>query len=148
MGRPAHRRSGIYGENHDHQFSHLETSNSPVIDVQRRNDTLGQNACAKTSWRAPSHTPLKDQLHLIGSAKVQILADDLFEEDASRLRTVENLRQRELRLQDRNVILIAGLALSGSVGMWYFSEPLAQQPIDQGCRQAVANLLQPLGIGA
>src|ERR1051325_10040241 len=30
MGRPAHRRSGIYGENHDHQFSHLETSNSPA----------------------------------------------------------------------------------------------------------------------
>jgi hypothetical protein len=37
-------------------------------------------------------------LHLIGTADVEILADDLFEEAAARARMVEDLGERELAL--------------------------------------------------
>ena len=54
---------------------------------------------------------VEDQLHLVGPAEVQVLADDLLEEDAAVQRPVEHLGQRELGLQDRDVVAVAGLAI-------------------------------------
>ena len=82
-----------------------------VIDVQRRGHAFGQHARAKTARRSLGHAPLEDQLHLIGPAQVQVLADDFLEEDAARLRPIEHLGQRKLRLQDRHVVAVAGLAI-------------------------------------
>jgi hypothetical protein len=52
-----------------------------IIDVQRRCHPFGQYAGAEASGRAPGHPAVKDQLHLIGPADVQVLADDFLEED-------------------------------------------------------------------
>ena len=87
-------------------------------------------------------------MHLVGPAQVQVLADDFLEEDAAGLRSVEDLGQRELGLQDRDVVAVAGLAVGGGEGMRQTCQPLAQQRIDLGRRQAVAKLLQALGVGA
>ena len=55
--------------------------------------------------RGPLRTiAIEDQLHLVGAAEVEVLADDLLEEDAARDWPVQNLGQRELRLQDRQVV--------------------------------------------
>ena len=63
-------------------------------------------------------------------------------------RAIEHLGQRELRLQDRDLIAVAGLAVGGGERVRQAIQPLAQQPLDRFRRQAVANLLQTLGIGA
>ena len=56
---------------------------------------------------------IEDQLHLIGAAEVEILADDLLEEAAAGDGPIEHLGQRELGLQDRELIAIAGGAVRG-----------------------------------
>jgi hypothetical protein len=63
-------------------------------------------------------------------------------------RPIEHLCQRELGLQDREVVAAAGLAISGGKGVWQPAQPFAQQPVDLVGGQAVADLLQALGIGA
>ena len=63
-------------------------------------------------------------------------------------RAIEHLGQRELGLQDRDLLAVAGLAVGGSERVRQAIQPLAQQPLDRFRRQAVANLLQTLGIGA
>ena len=55
-----------------------------VVDVQRRNDAVGQDARAKPARRPLGDAALEDQLHLIGPAEVEVLADDFLEEDAAR----------------------------------------------------------------
>ena len=61
--------------------------------------------------------------------------------------SVEDLRQRELRLQDGDVVAIAGRAILAREGMRQSRQPLAQQRVDLGGRQSVAELLQTLGVG-
>src|SRR3970282_1814840 len=73
-----------------------------VVHVQRRINALGDDACAKPprgGVRSFAKYPaLKDQLLLIGAADIEVLADDFFEEDAPRHRSVEDLSERALRL--------------------------------------------------
>ena len=52
---------------------------------------------------------VEDQLHLVGAAEVEVLADHLLEEQAAVHRPVEHLGERELGLQDRDVVAVAGL---------------------------------------
>ena len=88
-----------------------------VVDVQRGHDPLGQDARAEAPRRAARDASIEDQLHLIGPADVEILADDLFEETAPGERPIEDLGQGELGLQDRELIPIAGRAVRGGEGM-------------------------------
>jgi hypothetical protein len=46
------------------------------------------------------HAPFEDQLHVIGPADVQILADHFLEENPTGSRLVQDLGQRELCLED------------------------------------------------
>src|SRR5271167_4809610 len=115
--------------------------------MKRWDYAVGQYPRAETSRCTPRYAPLEDQLHLVRPAEIQVLANDLLKEDAPRLRAVEHLGQRKLRLQDGNVIAIAGLPIRGGERVRQLGQPLAQQRIDLRRRQAVANLLQTLGIG-
>ena len=82
-----------------------------VLHVQRRHAPLGQHARAEPTGRAARDPTIEDQLHLIGPADVEILADDLFEEAAPGDGTIKDLGQRELGLQDRELIPIPGGAM-------------------------------------
>ena len=73
---------------------------------------------------------VEDQLHLIGPADVEVLADDFLEEDAAGDGPVQNLGQRELGLQDRELIAVAGLPICGGEGMRQLAQPLPQQRVD------------------
>src|SRR5713101_535501 len=116
-----------------------------VVHVQRRDDPFGEHPGAKPPRCVLVHAALEDQLHLVGPAQVQVIADDVLEEDPARLRTVQHLGQREFRLQDRDVVTVAGLAIRRGVGVRQLRQPLTQQGVDFGRRQAVADLLQTLG---
>jgi hypothetical protein len=91
---------------------------------------------------------IEDELDLLGAAEVEVLADHLFEEQAAVHRPVEHLSGRELRLQDRDVVAVAGLAVRSGEGMRQEPQPFAQQRVDLAGRKALADRLQPLGIGA
>ena len=59
----------------------------------------------------------EDQPDLVGSADVEIVADDVFEEDPAGHGCVEHLGQGELRLQDRDLVAVArarSAAVNGS----------------------------------
>ena len=66
---------------------------------------------------------------------------------ATRARSVQDLGQGELGLQDRQVIAIAGSTVLGRERMGQTCQPLAQQGVDLGGGQTVAELLQSLGVG-
>src|SRR5947208_540303 len=56
------------------------------------------------------------ELQLIGPAEVEILAHHFFEEAAAGARPIEDLGQGEFRLEDRELIAIAGGAVGGGEG--------------------------------
>ena len=112
-----------------------------VLDVQRGHDALGQHAGAEAPGRAARDAPIEDQLHLIGTAEVEILADDLFEETAAGQRPIEDLGQRELGLQDRELIPIAGGAVRRGEGMRESAQPFAKDGVDLGGVQRVGDPL-------
>ena len=60
---------------------------------------------------------IEDELDLLGTAEVEVLADHLFKEQAAVHRPVEHLRGRELRLQDRDVVALAGLTVRRREGV-------------------------------
>jgi hypothetical protein len=56
----------------------------------------------------------EDQPDLVGPADVEVVADDVFEEEPASDRGVEHLGERELGLQDRDVVAVAGGPVRGS----------------------------------
>lgn len=75
-----------------------------VVDVQRRHHAVGDDAGAEPPRRAAAHLAVEHQAHLAGAADVEVLADHLLEEDAPGHRLVEHLGERELGLQNGEVV--------------------------------------------
>jgi len=96
---------------------------------------------------APADPAIEDQRHLAGPTDVQVLSDDLLEEDAPGHRPIQHLRQRELGLQDRHAVAVAGAAITPIERMGQPRQPLAQQPVDLLVVQPIADALQRLGVG-
>jgi hypothetical protein len=105
-----------------------------VVHVEGRIDALGDDAGAESPGSdvgALTQDPaFEDQLHLIGTADVEVLADDLLEEDAPHHRPVEDLRQRELHLKDRQVVSDARGAVLGREEVGQPAKPLADRRVD------------------
>src|SRR5208283_1003077 len=78
-----------------------------VVDVQARMHTLLDHTRLKLAGRLLRHYPIKDQLHTVRSPQIQIVANDLFEELAPTQGTVEDLRQTDFHLPDRQVPVVA-----------------------------------------
>src|SRR2546426_11829849 len=96
-----------------------------VLHMERRHNGFGEDAGAKLAWRAAGDAPIEDQLHLIRTTDVEILANHFFEETAARERPIEHLGQRELGLQNRELIPIAGGAMGRREGLGETAEPFA-----------------------
>ena len=90
-------------------------------------DALGENPGAEGAGRLPRDAAIEDELHLVGPAQVEILAHDFFEEAAAGAGPIEDLGQGEFRLEDRELVAIAGAAMRGREGMREAAEPLADE---------------------
>ena len=101
-----------------------------VVNVQRRHDAFGDDTGAKPAGGTAGDLAIEHQADLAGTADIEVLADHLLEEDPSGHRLVEHLGERELGLQDRELVAIAGGAITGRKRMRQASQPFAQQPID------------------
>ena len=84
---------------------------------------------------------VEDQADLVGAADVEVVADDLFEEHPARDRFVEHLGQRELGLQDRQVVAVAGGPIGGGERVRQDGQPLTQQRVDLAGPELVADRL-------
>jgi len=84
---------------------------------------------------------------LAGPTNVEVLPDHFLEEDTACDRLVEDLGERELGLQDGDLVAITCRAVARRKGMRQAAEPLAQELIDLGGRQAIAQPLRQLGVG-
>jgi len=69
-----------------------------VIDVQGGRDALGENArpASAVGGGLSLHLAIKDQLHLFGTAQINILANDFLEEAAAMDPPVPDLGEGEL----------------------------------------------------
>jgi len=116
-----------------------------VVDVQGRNHAVGEHPGAKAPRRAFGHTPAEDELHLVRTAEVEILANHLLEEDAPRHRLVEHLGEGELGLQDGQRVGVRGLAIRPREGLRQTAQPLAHDGSKLLGAQAVTDRLQARG---
>ncbi len=94
----------------------------------------------------PSY-PVEDELHLIGSAQVEVLPDYLLEEHAPGLRAVEHLGEGELGLQDRDIVAVAGRRSAAVKGWGNRASHLRSNPSIIGA-EADRRRLQPRRVGA
>ena len=89
----------------------------------------------------------KISLHLVRPTDVEVLPDDRLEEEPPRARLVQDLGQGELGLQDRAVVAIPGLVVRGRERGGQPVEPLAEEGVDLGDGQPVAQGLEAAGGG-
>src|SRR5215469_2128171 len=118
-----------------------------VIDIQGWGDILCDHPGSEAGFRIAPDRAIEDEFDLFGAAEIEVLADHLLEEQTTVQRSVEDLGGGELRLQNRDIIAVAGLAVRAREGMWQEPQPFAQQCIDLGGGKPVANRLQALGVG-
>jgi len=119
-----------------------------VIDIQGRRHVLSNDAGAETSGGSRRNPAIEDEPDFFWSAEVEILTDDVLEEEAAVLGLVEDLGERELGLQDGNLVAVSGLAIRTGEGMRQSGQPFAQQGVDLVAGEVVADLLQARWIGA
>ena len=95
------------------------------IDQERGRHPLRDDAGTEPGLGRSQDAAIEDQLHLLGTTEIEILADDLLEKDASCERSVEDLGEGELRLEDGDVVSESGLAVLRREGMREARKPLA-----------------------
>ena len=59
-----------------------------IVDVQGRNNAIGDDAGSKASGSGFLYPSIKDQLHLLGATDVQVFADHILEEDPAAERAI------------------------------------------------------------
>ena len=88
-----------------------------VVDVQRGRDALGYHAGSVPRGGAFVDASVEDQLHVVGTSQVDVLPDDLLEQHPPLDGPVEDLGQRELRLQHGDVVAHARRPVGGGEGV-------------------------------
>ncbi len=119
-----------------------------VIDVQRRDDSLSEDARpASAVGRSLSlHPACKDQLHRFRSAQIDVLADDLLKGLPSMAWAIPHLGKRKLALQYREPVTVTGFAVFRCKGQRF--EPLAEKSLDLLFVQPLRQTLSCRRIGA
>src|ERR1700730_8138050 len=97
-----------------------------VINMQRGCHTFRDHPRAKAPRSSLGDAAVEDQLHLPGIAKVEILMDHFLEEGPASQWSVQHLSQRELGLQDRDVVKPFGLTICFSEGMRQPGRPFSR----------------------
>jgi hypothetical protein len=62
-----------------------------VVDVQRRDDTIGNHASTEPARCSPAHPAIENELYLARPADVEILPDDFLEKHSTRHRAIQHL---------------------------------------------------------
>ena len=84
-----------------------------IVDVQRGNHAIRDDPSAKAAGSGFGHSSVEDQLDLLGPADIQVFAYDILKEDPAADRTVQNLGQGQLDLENRDLVSVSGLPIWG-----------------------------------
>ena len=71
-----------------------------VVNVQGWHDPVGDHPRPEAARRPFVDAAIKNQLHLAGTAQIEILPDHFFKKHPARHGPVQHLRKRELGLKD------------------------------------------------
>ena len=117
-----------------------------VVHVQARGDAAGDHPGAEPARGGAGpgahQPPGEDQADLVRAPGIEVVADDLLEEHPAGHGLVEHLGQGGFRLQDRQVVAVAGFPVSRGERVRQPGQPFAQQRVDLLRSQLVADLLQ------
>lgn len=94
--------------------------------MQRGRHAFRDHPRAKAAGSSLGYAAVEDQLHLSRIAEVEILVDYFLEEGPASQRPVQHLGQRELRLQDRDIVKPTGLTICFSERMRQQAQPFTQ----------------------
>lgn len=104
-------------------------------------DHPGPEPSRGAAFAAAVDPPAEDQADL-RSAQVEVVAEHLFEEDPPGHRLVQHLGQRELGLQDRQVVPVPGGPIGRRERVRQDRQPLTKQRVDLIRSQLLADGLQ------
>ncbi len=113
-----------------------------VLDVQARHDSVRDDARVKTPRRGPGDAAPEEQLHAIRPPQVQVVADDLFEELPPPQGAIEDLGAADLDLQHGQLIAEPRRLILRRQGQGQLGQPSAEEALDVGRAQPVADRLQ------
>ena len=119
-----------------------------VVEPQAGNHLMRDEPGAEAGLGVVRNAAVKDQLHVFGASEINVVAQHLLEEQPARERTIKDLRAGELGLLNKQLIAEAGRTVFGRKRMRQPLGPLLPEGLDLGGRQAIADLLKPLGSGA
>src|SRR5262249_49020986 len=108
-----------------------------VVEAEARLDTVGQHAGAEGAGSATGAAPLDQPLDAIGSAEVEVGADDYLEKLAAMERPIEDLRQADFHLHERKLVAIAGPSVGGGKRVRETTKPPTEEVVDVLGRQGV-----------
>ena len=97
-----------------------------VVDVQGRNHAIGDDTGAKQPRRAFGDPTVEDQLHLFGSPYIEVFSNHFLEKDSPRYRSIQDLGQGELDLQDGEIVAVSRLTVSTGERVRQASKPFPQ----------------------
>ena len=66
--------------------------------MQGRDSPLGEHSSAEAGRCCLGDPPLEDQLHLVGTAQIEVFPDDLLEENAAGQWAIQDLGEGKLGL--------------------------------------------------
>src|SRR6266566_4238423 len=84
-----------------------------VIDMKGGDDARGDDTGTETTWGGTDDPAAEDELNVVRTAEVEVLADHLLEEDPAGLGSIEDLGEGKLGLEDGELIAIACAATCG-----------------------------------
>src|SRR6266508_6078969 len=82
-----------------------------VAHVQRRHHPLGEDPRAETPRRLSGDPAIKDQLHPVRPAEVEVVPNEILEEQPAAQRAIQHLGEAELGMQDGQLVPIPGPAV-------------------------------------
>ena len=117
-----------------------------VLDAYGRGDIVGDDPGAERAWGAALAAGVdaasEDQADPVGSADVEVVADELLQEDPAGDGPVEHLGEGELGLDDGDVVAVAGGGVLVGERVGQLGQPLAQQRLDLVLAETVADRLE------
>src|ERR1051326_7074194 len=84
-----------------------------IVDVQRGNHAIRDDPSAKAAGSGFGHSSIEDQLDLLGPADIQIFTYHIPKEDPAADGAVKNRGQGQLDLENRDLVSVSGLPISG-----------------------------------
>src|SRR4051812_13577965 len=116
-----------------------------VIDVKTRVHALGNHtgAIADGRWRGrASDSDGKEESDAVGPSEVEIFSNHRFEEESPLHRPIEDLRETDLELIDREAVIVAGAAVGCRERPGETLRPAVEKGLDVGGPQCIAHGLK------